>query len=267
MVYPDPAVSNRRKRGTRERVVVRVKTILLFLPLQLYNNIVTICYPVTRKGKPLPTEARARIKINNLLTDAGWRLIDSTTGKANVKLEAAMRMDEMGTDFERTPTGIADYVLLDGSLFPVCVLEAKSEDKDPLVGKEQARNYAKTQKARYILLSNGNLHYFWDTEKGNPTRVSRFPSLETLGVLDAFQPDPARIPAEKVESDYVVLTSAPDYARDPDWLNPDRREEFIKKFGLKFLRPYQVNAIHAVQAAVAENPEAYKAFRASGDKL
>jgi hypothetical protein len=164
----------------------------------------------------LPSEARARIKINNLLTEAGWRLIDSTSGKANVKLEAGMRMDEMGADFERAPKGVADYILLDENQFPACVLEAKSEDKDPLVGKEQARKYAKTQKARYIVLSNGNLHYFWDTEKGNPTRVSRFPSLETLGVLKAFKPDLGKIPAEKVESDYVVLTKVPNSALPPE---------------------------------------------------
>ena len=82
----------------------------------------------------MPNEARARIKINNLLSEAGWRLIDSTTGKANIKLEAAMRMDEMGVDFERILRGAADYILLDNNLFPVCVLEAKSEDKDPLLG-------------------------------------------------------------------------------------------------------------------------------------
>ncbi len=188
----------------------------------------------------MPAEARARIKINNLLTEAGWRLIDSTAGKANVKLEAAMRMDDLGADFERIPRGAADYILLDSNLFPVCILEAKSEDKDPLIGKEQARRYAATQKARYILLSNGNLHYFWDTEKDNPTRISRFPSLETLGVLDAFKPDPSRIPAELVESDYVVLTKAPGYSRDPDYLNPDRREEFIKRFGLKSCAPIRL---------------------------
>ena len=52
-------------------------------------------------------------------------------------------------------------------LYPLVVLEAKSEDKNPLVGKEQARTYAKSQKCRFVILSNGNLHYFWDLEQGN----------------------------------------------------------------------------------------------------
>ena len=213
----------------------------------------------------MPTEARARIKINNLLSEAGWRLIDSTAGKANVKLEATMRMDELGVDFEHSPKkGAADYILLDGNRFPVCVLEAKAENKDPLVGKEQARKYALTQKARYIILSNGNLHYFWDTEKDNPTRISRFPSLETLEVLDDFKPDTSKIPAEKVADDYVVLTKAPDYARDPDYLNPERRDEFINKFGLKFLRPYQVKAVKSVQTAVAKGKNRFLLEMATG---
>ena len=47
-------------------------------------------------------------------------------------------------------------------------MEAKSEDKDPLVGKEPARKYAKSQNCRFVILSNGNLNYFWDLERGNP---------------------------------------------------------------------------------------------------
>jgi type I restriction enzyme, R subunit len=32
-------------------------------------------------------KAQARIKINKLLEDAGWRLLDDANGKANVLLE------------------------------------------------------------------------------------------------------------------------------------------------------------------------------------
>ena len=32
-------------------------------------------------------EAKARVKINKLLEDAGWRLLDDENGKANVELE------------------------------------------------------------------------------------------------------------------------------------------------------------------------------------
>jgi type I restriction enzyme R subunit len=58
-----------------------------------------------------------------LLKEAGWRFFDDAKGKANI------------------------------------VLEAKSEDKHPLVGKEHP------QYCRLILLSNWNTHYFWDTQR------------------------------------------------------------------------------------------------------
>ncbi len=36
---------------------------------------------------------------------------------------------------------VGDFLLLDEKGFPFVVLEAKSEDKDPLVSKEQARRF------------------------------------------------------------------------------------------------------------------------------
>lgn len=63
-----------------------------------------------------------------------------------------------GDNFEHANHGYVDYLLLDGGAFPVGVLEAKSEDKDPLTGKEQARRYATSQKVRFVILSNGNIH-------------------------------------------------------------------------------------------------------------
>jgi type I restriction enzyme R subunit len=107
-------------------------------------------------------EARARIKINKLLEEAGWRFLDSAQGKANIVLEANTKLiqadiDAFGEDFEKVKKGFIDFLLLDDKGFPCAVLEAKAEDKDPLDGKEQARGYAQAQKVRFIILSNGNL--------------------------------------------------------------------------------------------------------------
>lgn len=60
------------------------------------------------------------------------------------------------------------------------MLEAKAESKHPLVGKEQAREYAISQKCRFIILSNGNEHYFWDLKRGNPYKIVRFPTPESI---------------------------------------------------------------------------------------
>jgi len=89
-------------------------------------------------------EAKARIKINKLLEEAGWRLLDSHAGKANVVFEGHVKitqqmLSDSGEDFEHTMNGFIDYLLLDEKGFPLIVLEAKSESKNPLVGKEQAR--------------------------------------------------------------------------------------------------------------------------------
>ena len=110
-------------------------------------------------------EAKARIKINKLLEEAGWRFFDSKEGKANVLLESNAKitkktLDELGEDFEKTTNGFVDFLLLDDKGFPFIVLEAKAEDKNPLFGKEQARRYAVSQNCRFIILSNGNIHYY-----------------------------------------------------------------------------------------------------------
>jgi type I restriction enzyme R subunit len=112
-------------------------------------------------------EAKARLKINELLQQAGRRFFDTEEGKANIQVETNIKISDLGDNFENIKNGFIDYLLLDAKGFPICVLEAKSEDKDPLVGKEQARIYANTENVRFILLSNGNIHYFWDKEKGN----------------------------------------------------------------------------------------------------
>jgi type I restriction enzyme, R subunit len=209
-------------------------------------------------------EAKARIKINQLLEQAGWFLIDQGHNKANVSLEPSVKLTDLGENYEKVTKGAVDYLLLDEKNFPVCVLEAKSEDKDPLTGKEQARKYAKSQNVRYIILSNGNLHYLWDRDQGNPTRISFFPTLQTLRAHQAFSPDPHKIIQEEVGSDYVVLTQNPNYQKDPRWNTESQREGFIFQAGLKFLRPYQLDAVHSVQKAVNEGKNRFLLEMATG---
>ena len=130
-------------------------------------------------------EATARLKINKLMERAGWRFFPSGNKPANVRLEPSVSikpsaLDGLGDNFEKTGKGFIDYLLLDDRGFPLIVLEAKSEEKQPLVGKEQARRYARSQNCRFVILSNGNLHYFWDLERGNPYIVTSFPTPESV---------------------------------------------------------------------------------------
>ena len=130
-------------------------------------------------------EAKARIKINKLLEEAGWRFFDSKEGRANIVLENKTKLtqtelDEFGEDFEKTKNGFIDYLLLDDKGFPFIVLEAKKEEINPLFAKEQARKYAQSQNCRFVILSNGNLHYFWDLQKEIRILLQNFQNLKWL---------------------------------------------------------------------------------------
>lgn len=200
-------------------------------------------------------EAKARILINDLFTRSGWRFFDSDEGPANVSLEPKVKvkkqvLDGLGNDFEKTANGYVDYLLLDESGFPIAVLEAKSEKYDPLVGKEQARKYAHSQNVRFILLSNGNLTYFWDLEQGNPVLITELPTPGSFGHLHEFKPNPQNLVREQVERDYVAVTQNPNYANDPRWNDPEERDAYLKETEIKLLRPYQLRAISAIQDAV-----------------
>jgi len=214
-------------------------------------------------------EALSRIKINKLLEEAGWRFFDSVEGQANIRLEPNVKLtqkavDELGNDFEKTKNGYVDYLLLDQKGFPIVVLEAKSEAKNPLDGKEQARTYAKSQNARFVILSNGNIHYLWDTHIGNPYLITKFPTLESLGYTNTFRPNPVSLIQEEVGEDYILLTQYPQYEKDPQWQDVSTRGAFMVDNSLKYLRPYQVEALHALQNAVGKGNDRFLFEMATG---
>lgn len=202
-------------------------------------------------------EASARIKINRLLDEAGWRFFDDENGPANIVLEPNTKItdtqiDDLGNDFETTKNGFIDFLLLDRDGKPLIVLEAKSEAKNPLSAKEQARRYAREQNARFVILSNGNIHYLWDLQQGNPSVITKFPSPDAIKDHHAFQPNPDRLAAEPVDTDFIALTQLPNYASEAGWKNETERPAFIDKNKLRFLRLYQKRAVHSVQRAAKQ---------------
>ncbi len=214
-------------------------------------------------------EATARIKINRLLEAAGWRFFAEGDRPANVRLETSVALRNsdlqgLGEDFEKTPRGFVDFLLLDARGFPLVVLEAKAESKNPLVGKEQARKYARSQNCRFVLLSNGNLHYFWDLERGNPYLITSFPTPDSVLGYQKVTPNPERLVEERVGEDYIVLTQRPGYAADAGFKNEAERPAYILANKLRFLRPYQLKAIHRLQAAVQEGKDRFLFEMATG---
>ena len=214
-------------------------------------------------------EAKARIKINKLLEEAGWRFFDNEDGPANIQLEANVKItkkqiEDYGDNFEKAKNGFIDFLLLDDKGKPFIVLEAKSEDLDPLVGKEQARKYAQSQFVKYVILSNGNLHYFWNIYKGNPQVIVSFPSYESVKESKAFNSDPARLCNEDVTSDYIAVVKEPRYADAPEYKNEETRAQYLKDRGLRMLRKYQVNALKSLQKAVKEGKQRFLFEMATG---
>ena len=148
-------------------------------------------------------EEQAREKINRLIEAAGW----------------AYREEALAG--RRSGRGFSDYVLYDGGGLAVAVLEAKRAEVPSLSGKEQAREYADSIGVRHVFLSNGDLHYHWVTDSGNPVRIMALPTLDEL--------------------DHFGQQEAVD--RSPLWETPVD-ENFLRT---RTMRPYQLAAVHAVQ--------------------
>lgn len=215
-------------------------------------------------------EANARLIINKLLEQAGWRLVDSEKAKANVSVENHLVVDSvendstLGDDFEKVSGGFADYVLYGQNRKPLAVLEAKRSRIDPLDAKEQARGYAQRLGVKWVLLSNGAKHYQWDIEEGNPEEISHFPSQESLESNIKIQRDVHALINEKVGEDYVVLTQNPTYKQDPRWQTDDGRTQMLQVDKLRFLRTYQLEAIQSIQNAVSKGKKRFLFEMATG---
>jgi type I restriction enzyme R subunit len=105
-------------------------------------------------------EAFARVKIDQLLKDAAWRLTDGHSVRFEYPLDDG---------------GKADYALFDRQGRPLAVLEAKSTSVNLSAGEAQGRRYADQLKLSFIFLSNGEEVWFCDTEQD-----AHFRKVETI---------------------------------------------------------------------------------------
>ena len=216
-------------------------------------------------------EASARLKINKLLEESGWRLIDGESGRANVDVETRLNLgekfniNESGEDYENTRSGFVDYLLLDENQKPIAVLEAKRESIPPLSAKEQAREYANGMHVRYVILSNGNVHFIWDMKEGNPEPISHFPTLEALKNTQNYNMQPETLVSELVDENYIARSQMPDFEQSPDYqADSGRRKDYISKNKLKIMRKYQVEAVRSIQHAAERGNSRYLLEMATG---
>ncbi len=179
-------------------------------------------------------EAESRAKIDAALIRAGWRLPGSDS--SDVRME------------QHTGGGRADYTLNDSSGYPLGVIEAKRSDIDPLSAKEQARTYAESLRARFVILSNGNFHYLWDLYAGDPSPIMEMPTQESLERRKGLEYRPSKFGTEDIGTDYIVKTQGENTP-------PERKRN---------LRGYQLRAVLAVRQAAAAGKNRFLLEMATG---
>ena len=214
-------------------------------------------------------EALARIKINQLLIDAGWRFFDNEKGKSNIQLEPNTKITKETIDDliqNGTKNGFVDYLLLDEQNFPLVVVEAKKEEKHPLEAKEQARKYANSLRCKYIILTNGEQHYFWNLEKGNPELITTFPTYESLVKSKALNTSIDNVVNMQIDKYFIAksqdstLESTSAYKSGDD----DALYNYCLEQNLRVLRYYQLDAIKAIQSAIKNGKTRFLLEMATG---
>ena len=217
----------------------------------------------------LQKEALARISINKLLEEAGWRFFPSEKGIANIQLETNVKIkqeDLDGLEDKKQKDGFVDYLLLDENGFPFVVVEAKRDATHPLEAKEQARKYAKSLRCKYVILTNGSIHYFWNLEKGNPEMITTFPTYESLKESKALTANSECIVEMNIDKYFVALSQDPALITSSAWKTKD--DSLIYKYcidnNIRVLRNYQLQAIKAIQNSVKEGKTRFLLEMATG---
>ncbi len=108
----------------------------------------------------MTNEAFARIKIDQLLKDADWRLTDGLSVRYEYPLDDG---------------GKADYALFDRQGRALAVLEAKSTSVNLSAGEAQGARYADLLGVPFIFLSNGE--EIWFRDKGQDAHFRRIATV------------------------------------------------------------------------------------------
>lgn len=208
-------------------------------------------------------EASSRILINELLKESGWKFQDDENGHQNILLENRVTL---GNQVENQKKGFVDYTLLGSDKKPLVVIEAKQESIHPLTAKEQARMYAISIRAKYIILSNGYIHYFWNYQKGNPEIITSFPTLESLESSKALNNSSDELVNVDVDKFYIATSQDPLFNQTAEWKNKNEEviiENAIKN-GIRILRDYQILAVKSIQSAIKEGKTRFLLEMATG---
>ncbi len=112
------------------------------------------------------TEAFSRVKIDELLKDAGWNLTDGVSVLFEHTLPDSSR---------------ADYALCDRSGRPLAAVEAKRASINPIEAQDQGRHYAEQLGVPFVFLSNGEEVWFFDRKTdAHARKIASFYSPDDL---------------------------------------------------------------------------------------
>jgi type I restriction enzyme R subunit len=123
--------------------------------------------------------------IDNKLLKSGWDIKDPSLVTEELDIFVGLPEGQKPRD-QYDGHLFADYALLGKDGYPLAVVEAKRTSVDPIVGKEQARNYAdQIQKKSgkdmpFVFYTNGYDINYWDTERYPPHKVYGFPTRDDL---------------------------------------------------------------------------------------
>lgn len=144
---------------------------------------------VTEEDKAVEKEVEETLELNEaetrkklidiMLKDAGWDVNNTEFVKLELPLE---------NHKEAGKKGFADYVLFNKKGKPVAVVEAKKSSVDPIIGRQQAVEYANTIERDYkvrpiVFYTNGYEIYMWDDMYSQPRQIWGFYTLEDLEEL------------------------------------------------------------------------------------
>ncbi len=182
-----------------------------------------------------PSEADARINIDQLLREAGWDPTDKQQVGTEVPITVSINLNDgdgiLSSVFSHAGPNSsgpkkADYVLYTSAGRPLAVVEAKKIAIDPYRAKDQALAYARAINAPFIFLSNGDAIYFWDYREADARPVASFFSQRDLERL---------VHQRKNRRDLSLIPIIEDYIRAGE---------------VRFVRPYQQDCMSALDSAI-----------------
>jgi type I restriction enzyme R subunit len=130
-------------------------------------------------------ETRAR-HIDTRLALAGWNVTDRSQVTEELEVHLADTLTRERATGEPSPgSGFSDYGLLLNGL-PAAVVEAKRTSRDAELGQEQALQYAQHLERNhgvelpFVFYTNGQRHFFWESDFYPPEEVVGFPTRDDL---------------------------------------------------------------------------------------